>query len=233
MTFGVGPDELDVAGLADLGEIGALGEEPVAGMNRVGAGDLRRAQHGRDAEVAVGAARRADADVFVGEPHVQGVLVGLRIDRDGLDAELAAGADHPQGDLAAVGDEDFLEHAGLRGLDREEPLAVLDGLAVLDVDAHDLSFVLRSDLVHELHRFDDAEHLILLHVIADVDERRRARLGRSVERPDDRRLHHRELELGVVGRQGAAAAMAAGGSTGACRGPAGASASGIGGHAGS
>ena len=106
------PDELDVAGLADLGEVGALREEAVAGMDRVGAGDLRGADDRRDAQVAVGAARRADADVLVGEPHVQRVLVGLGVDRDGLDAELAAGADDPQGDLAAVGDEDFLEHAG-------------------------------------------------------------------------------------------------------------------------
>src|SRR5687767_12278412 len=41
----------------------------------------------------------------------------------------------------------------------EQPLAVLDGLAVLDVDLHDLSVILRVDLVHQLHRFDDAEHL--------------------------------------------------------------------------
>ena len=36
---------------------------------------------------------------------------------------------------------------------------------------------------------------------ADLDERRRARLGRAVERADDRRLDHRELELGFVVRR--------------------------------
>ena len=111
MTFGVGADELDVAGLADLGEVGALGQEPVAGMDRVGAGDLGGADDRRHVQVAVGAARRADADVLVGEPDVQRVLVGLGVDGDGLDAELAAGADDAQRDLAAVGDQDFLEHA--------------------------------------------------------------------------------------------------------------------------
>jgi hypothetical protein len=35
--------------------------------------------------------------------EVRGVLVGLGIDADGLDAQLVAGADDPQGDLAAVG----------------------------------------------------------------------------------------------------------------------------------
>ena len=79
-------------------------------MNRVGAGDLGRAQHGRHVQIAVGAARRSDADVFVREADVQGVFVGLRVDRDGLDAELAAGADDAQRDLPAVSDQDFLEH---------------------------------------------------------------------------------------------------------------------------
>ena len=97
------------------------------------------------------------------------------------------------------------------GLDREQPLAVLDRLAVLDVHAHDLAFVLRRDLVHELHRFDDAEHLILLDAIADVDERRRARLGRSVERADDRRLHDRELQGRLVERGGRGASAGAAG----------------------
>ena len=71
--LGTGADELDVAGLADLGEVGALGEEAVAGVDRVGAGDLGRADDRRDVQVAVGAARRADADVLVGEAHVQAV----------------------------------------------------------------------------------------------------------------------------------------------------------------
>ena len=110
MTFGRRADELDVAGLADFGEVGALGQEAVAGMDRVGAGDLRGADDRRHAQVAVGAARRPDADVLVGEPDVQRVLVGLGVDRDRLDAELAAGADDAQRDLAAVGDQDLLEH---------------------------------------------------------------------------------------------------------------------------
>src|SRR5687767_2446388 len=48
-----------------------------------------------------------------------------------------------------------------RGLDGEEPLAVLHGVAVLDVRLHDLAVALGIDLVHELHRLDDAEHLAL------------------------------------------------------------------------
>ena len=112
-------DELDVAGLADLREVGALGEESVAGMDGVRAGDLGGAQHRRHAQVAVGAARRADADVLVGEPHVQRVLVGLGVHRDGADAQLAARADHAKSDLTAVGDQDLLEH----GIGRQVPVS--------------------------------------------------------------------------------------------------------------
>ena len=112
----IGADELDVAGFADLGEIRALRQESVAGMDRVGAGDLGRADHGRHVQVAVGAARRPDADVLVGELDVQRVLVGLGIDGDRLDAELAARVDDPQRHFAAIRDQDLLEHASKRVL---------------------------------------------------------------------------------------------------------------------
>ena len=57
------------------------------------------------------AGARADAHVVVGEAHVQRLAVGLGVHGDRLDAELAAGADDAQRDLAAIGDQDLLEHA--------------------------------------------------------------------------------------------------------------------------
>ena len=109
----VGTDEPDVTRLADLGEVRRFRQESVAGMDRVGAGNLGGADDRRHVEVAVGAARRADADVLVGEADVQRVLVGLGVHGHGLDAELAARVDDAQGDLAAVRDQDFLEHPSL------------------------------------------------------------------------------------------------------------------------
>ena len=58
----------------------------------------------------------------------------------------------------------------LAGPDREEPLAVLHGLAILDVALDDLAFVLGGDLVHQLHRLDDAEHLVFADRVTDFDE---------------------------------------------------------------
>ena len=103
-------DEGEAAALDALGEVGVLGQEAVAGMDRLGVGHLGGGDDRRHVEVALRGRRRADADRLVGELHVLRVAVGLRIDDDRLDAELAAGALDAQGDLAAVGDQDLLEH---------------------------------------------------------------------------------------------------------------------------
>src|SRR5436190_20360241 len=50
---------------------------------------------------------------------------------------------------------------GRSNLDGEQLLAVLDGLSVLRVDLRDHAVDVRLDLVHQLHRLDDAEHLPL------------------------------------------------------------------------
>src|SRR5438046_4162371 len=86
----------------------------------------------------------------------------------------------------------------LPGPYRKQPLAVLDRLPALNIDVHDLAVVLRFDFVHQLHRFDDAEHLSLFHLHADVDKRRRGWLGRSVERAHNRGFHNGELEIDVI-----------------------------------
>src|SRR5689334_21783514 len=53
-------------------------------------------------------------------------------------------------------------------LDAEQLLPELDGLAVLGVDLDDGARELRLDLVHQLHRFDNAERLPRTDDRADV-----------------------------------------------------------------
>ena len=103
-------DELEVAAPADLGEVRVLAQEAVAGVDRLDVGDLGGGDEPGDVQVAVGARRLADADRAVGQLQVGGVAVGLRVDGDDLDAQLLAGADDPQRDLAAVGHQDPLKH---------------------------------------------------------------------------------------------------------------------------
>ncbi len=146
----------------DLGEARVLGQEAIAGMDRVGAGDLAGGEERRDVEVAVAGRRRADADALVGEADMHGVGVGGRMDGDGLDAEFLAGAQDAQGDFAAIGDEDLVEHARPRRLlDDQERLAVFDRLPVLDEDVRDRAGARGGDLVHRLHRLDDEQGLAL------------------------------------------------------------------------
>ena len=109
-VLGLGSDELDAVLVEDFGKARVFRQEAVARMHRVGAGDLAGGEQRRHVEIAVSRGRRADADALVGEPHVHGVGVGGRVHRHGLDAELLAGAQHPERDLAAVGDQDFVEH---------------------------------------------------------------------------------------------------------------------------
>ena len=54
----------------------------------------------------------ADPVGLVGLEPVQGELVLLGIDRDGLDAELGRGPEHPDRDLGAVGGEQAADAAG-------------------------------------------------------------------------------------------------------------------------
>src|SRR6478735_3957884 len=74
------------------------------------------------------------------------------------------------------------------GVHPEEDLPELDRRGIhgghfLD-DPRDLGL----DLVHDLHRLDDADHLARLHPGPDLGVRRRPRLGGPVEGPDHRRL---------------------------------------------
>lgn len=53
---------------------------------------------------------RSDAESLVSHGNVLGPGVRIGIDRNGLDAELLGRCHHPAGNLAAVGNEDLLEH---------------------------------------------------------------------------------------------------------------------------
>ncbi len=80
-------------------------------MHGLGAGLAAGLDDLVDEQIGLGGRRRADGDGLVRHLDVQGVAVGFRIDGDRLDAELARRLDDAAGDLAAVGDQDLLEHA--------------------------------------------------------------------------------------------------------------------------
>ena len=104
------PDELEVAAPADLGELGVLAQEAVAGVNRLHVGHLGSRDQPGNVQIAVGAGGLADADGAIGKLQVRRVAVGLGIDRDHLDAQLLAGPNDSQGDFTTVRHQDPLKH---------------------------------------------------------------------------------------------------------------------------
>ena len=103
-------DELDVGSAADFGEVGILAEQSVAGMDGVDVGNFGSGDDGGNVEVAVGGARRANADGFVGEAHVQRVAIGFAIDGDGTNSEFTARVEHAQSNFTAIGNQDLTKH---------------------------------------------------------------------------------------------------------------------------
>jgi len=77
-------------------------QEPVAGMHAVGAGRPCRIDDAIDPEVALSGRVGTDRHCRVRHSHVQRGTVALGVDGHRRNAHLAAGADDPYGDLAAV-----------------------------------------------------------------------------------------------------------------------------------
>ena len=93
-------------------EVGVLGEEAVARVDAVGAALVDGLEDRLGVEVALGRRLAAEGVRLVCHAHVEGVAIQIRVDGDRRDAELTARPDDPDGDFAAVCDEDLLEHAG-------------------------------------------------------------------------------------------------------------------------
>jgi hypothetical protein len=102
------------------GEVGVLGEEPVAGVDRVGAGLLRGVDDLVDHEVRVARRGATQGERLVGRAHVQGVAVGLGVDGHAGQPRVLARAGHAHRDLTAVGDQDLLHRRSPSPLDRSD-----------------------------------------------------------------------------------------------------------------
>ena len=120
IAFGFGPMKT-MPGLGQrLRKGGALGEKAIARMHRLGAALLASGHDLLDDQVALRRGRRADGYGGVGHFHMQRVAVGLGIDRNGFDAHAARGFDDPAGDLAAIGNQDSLEHCDISRMSRKK-----------------------------------------------------------------------------------------------------------------
>src|SRR5690606_17501779 len=78
-------------------------------------------------------------------------------------------------------------------LDAEEDGSVFDRLGVPDTDLADDALYIGLELVHELHRLQDAQGLTLRDTAAHLDVDRGFRRRCPVECPDHRALHLDEV----------------------------------------
>jgi hypothetical protein len=105
------------------GEVGVLGQEAVARVDRIRARPARGLDDEVDAEVGVGGRVARQAYGVVCLRHERQAGVGVGVDGHGLDAQPAAGGEHAAGDLAAVGDQKSVDH----GRNTPNPSAPLIG----------------------------------------------------------------------------------------------------------
>ena len=105
-----GPMKTMPASAQRLREGRVLGQEAVAGMDRLGARARRHVEDLLDVQVVL--RRRALAEVvgLVRARHVQRVAIVLGVDRHRGDPQLLQGAHDADGDLAAVCHQDLREH---------------------------------------------------------------------------------------------------------------------------
>ena len=97
-------------------ETGVLGQKTVPRMDRARPRCLRGREELVDRQVAFRGGRPSDPDRLVREQHVRGPTVHIGVDRDRLEAFLVAGADDPNRDLAAVRDQNLVEHPASEGI---------------------------------------------------------------------------------------------------------------------
>ncbi|MNM96934.1 hypothetical protein D3C81_1094290 [compost metagenome] len=93
-------------------------------MHRVGATALGHGQQLIDVQVSVGRALAIEAVRLIGHASVHRVDVGVGVHRDGLHTIIGAGAQDAHGDLATVGDKNFLHGVSRRSEESEERAAV-------------------------------------------------------------------------------------------------------------
>ena len=93
-----------------LREARVLGQEAVAGMDRVRSRGARGVEQRVDDEVGLARGWRADAHRLVGEPDERRIGVRIGVHGDRREAHRATRAHHAECDLAAVRDQDLVEH---------------------------------------------------------------------------------------------------------------------------
>ena len=101
------PDERHARRRAGLGKLRILRQEPIPGMHGIRPGPPRHIENQIAAQIALRRRRRAQPVRLVRMKHMQRRAVGIGVDRHRPQPHLAARANHPQRNLAAIRNQHF------------------------------------------------------------------------------------------------------------------------------
>ena len=104
------PDKCQAGGLTAGGKRGVFGEEAVARVHRIGTGPSRRREQRIDLEITLRGGRRSEQDCVIGRHHMGRAGIRFGVHRDRLNGHLATRTNDAHRNLAAVGNQHFLNH---------------------------------------------------------------------------------------------------------------------------
>jgi hypothetical protein len=116
-------DEGDARIGTGLREGRVFGQEAIARVHRLRARGLGDFEDAVGAQVAVARRGTTNAHRLVASLHMLRVGIGIAVDRHGAHAHAASGGGHSAGNLAAVGNQDLLEHGVSRATGSAPDLA--------------------------------------------------------------------------------------------------------------
>jgi hypothetical protein len=90
-------------------EGGVLGKKAVTRMDRIGARPVRRLNESVDPEITARGFTRPDVHCLIGFAHVARCPIAIGVHRNRPQPQLPTRPDDPDGDLAAIGNENFHE----------------------------------------------------------------------------------------------------------------------------
>ena len=110
------PNEAKTRAGAGVGEFRILREKTIARVDRARVCLARRVENLGDAQIALGGGGWPNVDRHIRHAHMGRRAVGVAIDCDRFQPQIAAGADDAQSNLAAIGDENGIERETLARL---------------------------------------------------------------------------------------------------------------------
>ena len=116
-------DEDDPLPGAGIGKAGVLAQEPISGVNGLSAAFSGYSQDPAGIQIGFGGRVARQRVGFVGRTRPERTRVRIRVHGHSAHAQFMAGANDPQGNLPAVGDQDLLKrgtgHGEIIGRGRE------------------------------------------------------------------------------------------------------------------